>query len=102
MDENDIVLVAFVLPFLPVSQRFKKEFEGVGLASKITDARNIDEGSYQAAQQLRGSGVQFAKVDCTKETKVYEMFKYSRWPTVRLFRGLHNIKDYEGAWQKSE
>ena len=29
VDENDIVVVGFVLPFLPVSERFLREYEEV-------------------------------------------------------------------------
>jgi hypothetical protein len=29
VEENDMVLVGFVLPFLPVSQRFEREYQEV-------------------------------------------------------------------------
>ena len=41
-------------------------------------------------------------VDCQKETEVYAQFLYNRWPTVKMFRGFDNVKQYEGAWKMSE
>ncbi|KIX98210.1 uncharacterized protein Z520_06290 [Fonsecaea multimorphosa CBS 102226] len=83
VEQNDMVLVGFVLPFLPGFQRFSREY-------------------LEAAQVLHGSRVQFATIDCQKQTRVSEEFVFSRWPTVKLFRGYGNVKQYEGAWKTSD
>ena len=56
----------------------------------------------QAARVLRDSGVQFAVLDCEKETGMHEQFRFNRWPNVKLFRGFANVKVYEGLWKASE
>lgn len=83
IQNHDYVAVGFVLPWLKSYERFSREFE-------------------EAAQMMHGTGVQFAKVDCTKETELWKMFKFSRWPTINLFRGLDNYNTYEGSWRTTE
>ncbi len=44
VEENDMVLVGFVLPFLPVTERFSREYEEVYFQPICADARKADRG----------------------------------------------------------
>jgi protein disulfide-isomerase A1 len=37
------------------------------------------------------------KVDCTEETELCKGYGVEGYPTVKVFRGLDNIKPYSGA-----
>jgi hypothetical protein len=43
VEQNDMVLVGFVLPFLPVFQRFVKEYQEVALPPMLVDVQDNDK-----------------------------------------------------------
>jgi len=51
----------------------------------------------EAATQLKEKNVALAKVDCTVEADLCREYGVEGYPTVKVFRGLDNIKPYQGA-----
>jgi hypothetical protein len=51
--ENDMVLVGFVLPFLPNYQRFSREFEEVYIEAVCGNAREADYGAMHRQLEQR-------------------------------------------------
>ena len=47
--------------------------------------------------QLKEKNVALAKVDCTVEADLCREYGVEGYPTVKVFRGLDNIKPYQGA-----
>lgn len=51
----------------------------------------------EAATALKEKNIPLAKVDCTVEADLCKEYGIEGYPTVKIFRGLDNIKPYAGA-----
>lgn len=51
----------------------------------------------EAATTLKEKDIPLVKVDCTNEGDLCKEYGVEGYPTVKVFRGLDNIKPYGGA-----
>jgi protein disulfide-isomerase A1 len=51
----------------------------------------------EAATTLKEKDIPLVKVDCTAEGDLCKDYGVEGYPTVKVFRGLDNIKPYTGA-----
>jgi protein disulfide-isomerase A1 len=51
----------------------------------------------EAATALKEKNIPLAKVDCTQEADLCKEYGVEGYPTIKVFRGLDNIKPYQGA-----
>ena len=50
----------------------------------------------EAATTLKEKNIPLVKVDCTEEAELCKDYGVEGYPTVKVFRGLDNIKPYSG------
>jgi protein disulfide-isomerase A1 len=54
----------------------------------------------EAATTLKDKNIQLVKVDCTEEQDLCQSYGVEGYPTVKVFRGLDEIKPYTGQRKK--
>jgi protein disulfide-isomerase A1 len=78
MKSNDLVLAEFFAPWCGHCKALAPEYE-------------------EAATTLKEKNIPLAKVDCTEEADLCKEYGVDGYPTVKVFRGLDNVKAYGGA-----
>ena len=76
--DHDLVLAEFFAPHSGHCKALAPEYE-------------------EAATTLKEKNIKLAKVDCTEESELCKDYGVEGYPTVKVFRGLDNVKPYTGA-----
>ncbi|KKY18926.1 putative protein disulfide-isomerase [Phaeomoniella chlamydospora] len=76
--EHDLVLAEFFAPWCGHCKALAPEYD-------------------EAATTLKEKNIPLVKVDCTEEADLCKEYGVEGYPTVKVFRGLDNIKPYVGA-----
>jgi protein disulfide-isomerase A1 len=76
--EHELVLAEFYAPWCGHCKALAPEYEA-------------------AAKELKAKDIPLVKVDCTEETDLCQEFEVQGYPTLKVFRGLDNVKQYGGA-----
>jgi len=50
----------------------------------------------EAATSLKEKNIKLAKVDCTEQADLCQEFGVEGYPTLKVFRGLEDVKPYNG------
>ncbi|KAI5305561.1 protein disulfide-isomerase precursor, partial [Ascosphaera atra] len=78
VSEHDLVLAEFFAPWCGHCKALAPEYEA-------------------AATELAEKDIPLVKVDCTEESELCREYGIQGYPTMKVFRGLEDIKPYIGA-----